>query len=70
MMETKLDELQAKMNRLEDFVVRLRSTVAPNALQREMNLALAACVERLLKIGDSDELSKCFDLCQERMAEI
>jgi hypothetical protein len=72
-----LVELQAKMNRLEDFVLRLRKIAAVpgaspvlNRVNIEMNLLLADCVERLLRIGSSEEISQCYDMCQEKMAEV
>jgi hypothetical protein len=72
-----LVELQAKMNRLEDFVLRLRKTAAVpgasevlNRVNIQMNLLLADCVERLLRIGSSEEISQCYDTCQEKMAEV
>lgn len=53
---TNLEELAAKMHVLKDFVEKLRlNPENPN------NMVLAAAVERILKVGSTDEIKEKFD---------
>ena len=64
-MTEELDELDAKMHVLRDFVERLKKNPAnPN------NMTLAAATERILQIGSSEEISQAFALCEPKFKDV
>jgi hypothetical protein len=77
MYDESIANLQAKIHRLEDFVVRLRNTAdvqgahpGLNEIQRNCNAVLATVIVQLLRIGSSEEIEQCYEKCQEKMAEV
>ena len=62
---TNLDELDAKMHVLEDFVRRLRKNPA-----NSNNIIFAVAVERILQNGSSNEISQAFNMCEEKFKEV
>lgn len=60
-----IEELRAKMHMLEIFVWNLRKNPA-----NRTNMLLAEAVERLLRVGSSEDIAKGYVMCEKKFSEV